>query len=174
MDKIIYTEAQIESSINRQVSILEERHAQYDMGCLTIIGILNGSFLYMSEIVKRLRFKTTIDFMKVKSYKGQEKGETRFTLLPDIRKGGDLLILDDILDSGATIQAAIDYLQYSEPYSITMMTMLHKVGAPQAMESYLQKHFVFADLGLPVADWVYGFGLDNDEYDRNLKSIYKV
>ncbi len=174
MKNVLYTELQIKQSIWKQAEKLNERFYQIDNNKLYVIGILNGAFMYVADMVKSLSMPNIVDFMKITSYVGQNGGSPRFSLWPKYRLGEDVIILDDMLDRGHTIIHAVEYIKTMKPRSITVMTMLHKEGMVVKMEEYFTKNNIRADLGLPTNEWVYGYGLDNNEFDRNLKTIYKL
>lgn len=173
MDKILYNELQIKSSIYQQANKLTDLFSRMDMHSLHIVSILNGGFIYTADMIRSLRVPTVIDFMKMKSYFGQEARTPEIVIGPDYRSEQNVVILDDILDRGDTIIRAIEYMRMMHPATISVMTMLHKDdGIPHRMKDYFDEHFIFYDMGLPVKGWVYGYGLDNDDFDRNLNCIY--
>lgn len=173
--KVIYNQAQIHHSIYQQAYKLNNRLDEMDLkGKVSIIGILNGAFMFTSDLVKMINVPHKLDFMKITSYQGKFAASPKFTHWPKFSQGDHVVILDDMLDSGQTIIHAIEYIKTMSPASISVLTMLHREGINHKIDEYFQQNFVYADLGLPVKEdqWVYGYGLDNSELDRNLVNLY--
>ena len=134
------------------------------------IGVLNGSFIFISDLVRNLNINCEIDFIKVSSYKGQDTTGT-VKLLKDISAditNRDVVIVEDIIDSGLTIEFLVKRLKGSSPNSISIVTLLLKPD--------------IARLGLPIdiigfeiaPDFVVGYGLDYDQDLRHLPEIYRL
>ena len=135
---------------------------------LTVIAVLNGSLVFMSDLMRRIQLPLRLDCLSVASYHGKAEtsGEVIFKQVapPDV-KGRHVLILDDILDSGHTLAAIRDKLETAHPRSIRVCVLLSK-RKQRARE-------VDADyLGFEIEDeFVVGYGLDYDERYRNLPCI---
>ncbi|MED5256964.1 MAG: hypoxanthine phosphoribosyltransferase [Candidatus Neomarinimicrobiota bacterium] len=134
------------------------------------IGVLNGSFIFISDLVRNLNINCEIDFIKVSSYKGQDTTGT-VRLLKDISAditNRDVVIVEDIIDSGLTIEFLVKRLKGASPKSISIVTLLLKPD--------------IARLGLPIdiigfeiaPDFVVGYGLDYDQDLRHLPEIYRL
>ncbi|MBS01046.1 MAG: hypoxanthine phosphoribosyltransferase [Candidatus Marinimicrobia bacterium] len=134
------------------------------------IGVLNGSFIFISDLVRNLNINCEIDFIKVSSYKGQDTTGT-VKLLKDISAditNRDVVIVEDIIDSGLTIEFLVKRLKGASPKSISIVTLLLKPD--------------IARLGLPIdiigfeiaPDFVVGYGLDYDQDLRHLPEIYRL
>ena len=134
------------------------------------LGILNGSFLFAAELFKRLNFPCQISFLKLASYQGHSstgKVKRLIGINEDI-KDRTVVILEDIIDTGITMEHIKKQLLGYEPKDIKIATMLFK---PQAY----QKDFTIDYIGLIIPnEFIVGFGLDYDGYGRNLKHIYKI
>jgi hypoxanthine phosphoribosyltransferase len=135
---------------------------------LTVIAVLNGSFVFMSDLMRRIQLPLRLDCLSVASYHGKAEtsGEVIFKQVapPDV-KGRHVLILDDILDSGHTLAAIREKLETAHPRSIRVCVLLSK-RKQRARE-------VDADyLGFEIEDeFVVGYGLDYDGRYRNLPCI---
>ena len=135
---------------------------------LTVIAVLNGSLIFMADLLRRIPLPLKLDCLSVASYHGGTKstGEVVFrqVALPDVT-GRHILILDDILDSGHTLAAIREKLATAGPRSIRVCVLLSK-KKQRARE-------VDADyLGFEIEDeFVVGYGLDYDERYRNLPCI---
>ena len=135
---------------------------------LTVITVLNGSLVFMSDLMRRIQLPLRLDCLSVASYHGKAETSGEVILkqvaLPDV-KGRHVLILDDILDSGHTLAAIREKLETAHPRSIRVCVLLSK-RKQRARE-------VDADyLGFEIEDeFVVGYGLDYDGRYRNLPCI---
>ena len=135
---------------------------------LTVIAVLNGSLVFMADLMRRIQLPLRLDCLSVASYHGkaQTSGEVIFRQVapPDV-KDRHVLILDDILDSGHTVAAIREKLQTAEPRSIKVCVLLSKRKR--------RSREVDADyLGFEIDDeFVVGYGLDYNERYRNLPCI---
>lgn len=134
------------------------------------IGILNGAFMFAAELFKHLDITAEISFIKLASYKGTTSAGTVITAigLENIILERNIIILEDIVDTGKTLSAFLPQLQAQQPASITVATLLHK---PEATKYPIHPHYI----GFSIPDkFVVGYGLDYDGYGRNLKAIYQL
>ena len=134
------------------------------------IGVLNGSFIFISDLVRNLNINCEIDFIKVSSYKGQDTTGT-VKLLKDISAditNRDVVIVEDIIDSGITIEFLVKRLKGASPKSISIVTLLLK---PDIAKLSLPIDII----GFEIApDFVVGYGLDYDQDLRHLPEIYRL
>ena len=134
------------------------------------IGVLNGSFIFISDLVRNLNINCEIDFIKVSSYKGQDTTGT-VKLLKDISAditNRDVVIVEDIIDSGLTIEFLVKRLKGASPKSISIVTLLLK---PDIARLSLPIDII----GFEIApDFVVGYGLDYDQDYRHLPEIYRL
>ena len=134
------------------------------------IGVLNGSFIFISDLVRNLNINCEIDFIKVSSYKGQDTTGT-VKLLKDISAditNRDVVIVEDIIDSGLTIEFLVKRLKGASPKSISIVTLLLK---PDIVRLGLPIDII----GFEIApDFVVGYGLDYDQDLRHLPEIYRL
>jgi len=135
------------------------------------ICVLNGSFMFAAELYKQITLiHSEITFVKFASYQGaQTAGHVKqlFGLNEEI-KGRTLVILEDIVDTGITLDHMLKQLEAMEPAEIKIATLLLKPDA-------LQKEIPLDYIGMEIPnDFVVGFGLDYDGQGRNLKDLYRV
>jgi len=134
------------------------------------LGILNGAFLFAAELLKRVDFPCTISFLKLASYQGTTstgKVKRLIGINEDI-KDKTVIILEDIIDSGLTIQQIKKQLIGYEPKNIIVTTLFFK---PDAYKTGDKIDYI----GMEIPnDFIVGFGLDYDGYGRNLTSVYKL
>lgn len=134
------------------------------------VAVLNGSFIFAADLMKQIDFPCEIQFVKVSSYHGtQSSGKVQQVLgLSQPVKGRKLVIIEDIIDSGLTIDFLRKELEKLEPASIHICSLLLK---PEALKVQLEVHYV----GFEVENqFLVGYGLDYDGYGRNLKHLYQA
>ena len=134
------------------------------------IAILNGSFMFASDLFKQLTISADICFIKLASYKGMKssgKVVTSIGLEEDIF-GKDIIITEDIVDTGKTLHKFLPKLLHQQPNSLKIATLLHKA---EATEYTLTLDYV----GFTIPNkFVVGYGLDYDGLGRNYKEIYQL
>ena len=158
-----------EPAINRRLDELAQQISNdYRVRELTVIAVLTGSLMFMADLLRRIPLPVKLDCLSVASYHGkaQTSGEVIFkhVALPDV-PGRDVLILDDILDSGHTLAAIRDKLEAANPRSIRVCVLLskRKQRARDVEPDYV---------GFEIEDeFVVGYGLDFMERYRNLPYI---
>lgn len=135
------------------------------------IGVLNGSFLFMADLMKEITIPCEVEFVKVASYRGTNSSGTVKEILgiPDHLKDRDIIIVEDIIDSGITMKYIVDKVSAQDPASVAVCSLLFK---PAALKQELQG---LTYIGFEIAnDFVVGYGLDYDGVGRNLNHIYKA
>lgn len=134
------------------------------------IAILNGSFMFASDLFKQLTVDADICFIKLASYKGmQSSGKVITTIgLDDDLFGKDVIIVEDIVDTGKTLHNFLPRLEHQQPQSLKIATLLHK---SEATEFPLQLDYIGFDI---PNKFVVGYGLDYDGLGRNYKEIYQL
>ena len=140
-----------------------------------MVGLLNGAFMFYSELVKHMSIDVECDFMRVKSYVNKKQGDIQITKdLETAIKGKHVYIIDDILDSGNTMAKVIEYLQIKWPKTINVVTLLKRKNTPFKLKNYdVEGTEAF---GFEIDDeWVVGHGMDNDKgFCRNYQSIFAI
>lgn len=135
-----------------------------------MICVLNGSFMFASDLMKEIPFNCEISFVKLSSYSGTEttgKVKELIGLNEDI-KGRHVVILEDIVDSGTTIVNIVGQLKKLGAADVKVATMLFK------REAYT-KDMELDYVGIEIPnDFIVGYGLDYNGYGRNLRNIYSV
>lgn len=134
------------------------------------IAILNGSFIFAADLIREIHIPSEISFIKLSSYSNfQSTGKIRelIGLEKNIFKR-EIVLIDDIIDSGNTMAWLIDHLKELGPASIELVSLLIK---PEAMTNKLKPGYT----GFEISNkFVIGYGLDYDGYGRNLKDIYQL
>jgi hypoxanthine phosphoribosyltransferase len=161
-----------EADIQKRVTELAEKiSADYaDNGDVVLIGVLKGAFIFLADLSRQLTVPRTIEFIAVSSYgSGSESGAVR--LVMDVRgsiEGRHVLIIEDIVDTGHTLNYLIGMLKSHGPASIRTCTLLHKA---ERAEVDVEIDYV----GFRIGDeWVVGYGLDYAEKNRTLPYIGNV
>ncbi|HRI25074.1 MAG TPA: hypoxanthine phosphoribosyltransferase [Ferruginibacter sp.] len=134
------------------------------------IAILNGSFMFASDLFKELTVDAEICFIKLASYKGTKSTGNVITSigLDESLKGRHVIIVEDIVDTGKTLYEFLPQLTNQQPASLKIAALLHK---PEALAHPLTIDY----LGFTVQNkFLLGYGLDYDGHGRNLKEIYQL
>lgn len=134
------------------------------------IAILNGSFMFAADIMRYISVKNTISFVKVASYEGMSSSGTvkKIIGLMDALENRHVIILEDIIDTGNTLDKLLPTLQAEKPASLSLCTFLFK---PQAFKA--QFNIKYIGKSIPPK-FIVGYGLDYDGYGRNLPEIYQI
>ncbi len=156
----------------RIAEIGAEISRDYDGMDLHLICILRGGILFLSDLVRHIEIPVTIDFMAVSSYgkaNRQTTGQVRITYdLKDDISNRNVMLVEDIVDSGYTIRSVLELLETRHPKSLKVCTLLDK---PERREVEVPIHYC----GFKIPNkFVFGYGLDIDEYFRNLPFIASV
>jgi hypoxanthine phosphoribosyltransferase len=159
-----------EEVLKKIASMAEQMKGQLAEKKPLFLGILNGSFMFASDLFKSLDFDCTISFLKLASYSGTSstgKIKRLIGLNEDI-KNRTVVIIEDIVDSGITLDQIIKQLRGYEPAEIKICTLLFKPNAYKM--GYKIDYCAFE---IPN-DFIVGYGLDYNGYGRNYKDIYKI
>lgn len=157
----------IEFAINKMAMAINSDFENKNPLC---VSILNGSFMFASDILKKFTFPLQLEFLKLSSYSGMQQGKVVKQLIgmPTPEKNRNILILEDIIDSGNTLENIITALQEFEPREIKIATLFFKPGC-------YRKNYPIDYIGMEIGnEFIVGYGLDYDGYGRNLKDIYVV
>ncbi|SMO39541.1 hypoxanthine phosphoribosyltransferase [Solitalea koreensis] len=155
---------------NRINAMAEELSDEYRNKTPLFISMLNGAFWFTADLLKQFNGDCEISFVKFKSYSGMESsGEISQSIGLDTDiNGRDIIILEDIIDTGKTLAVFLEVLKKYAPASVKIVTLLLK---PDAL-----LHDIKADyIGFEIpSDFIVGYGLDYDGLGRNYRDIYVV
>ncbi len=132
------------------------------------MGILNGAFMFASDLLKKIDLNCRITFLKLASYEGTSStgNVKRLIGINEDIKGHTVVIIEDIVDTGITLEHIVKQLKGYEPKEIKVATMFFK---PDAYKGNITIDYV----GMEIPnDFIVGYGLDYDGYGRNLKNLY--
>lgn len=134
------------------------------------LAILNGSFMFAADLFKYLDISCAISFVKLASYKGTTSTGTVVSLigLDESLKNRDVIVLEDIVDTGKTLSNLLPSIEEHSPASLRVMTLLNK---PDARTHQVQVDYVGFDI---PNKFIVGYGLDYDGLARNLRDIYQL
>ncbi|MBI4063864.1 MAG: hypoxanthine phosphoribosyltransferase [Elusimicrobia bacterium] len=162
--QILYSEDQI---AKRVAALAKEINKDHQGRHLVIVGILKGSFMFMGDLVRHLQVPCEVDFLSVSSYAGEVSTgivKLNFDIATDIR-GCDVLLIDDIVDTGFSLAFARKHLLAKEPRSLQVAVLLDK---PQRRKIFVPVKYT----GFMVPDrFVVGYGLDYNGRFRELPYI---
>lgn len=164
IEKICVSKEQIEEMIQKISAQINE---DYKGKKPLFIGLLKGCNPFMIDLIKHIDLYCTLDYMDVSSYKGTKSSGTvtiRHDLETDVQ-GKDVIVVDDILDTGRTLQAVYELLLSRKANSVKLCVLLDK---PEGRKINIQADYVG---GLVPNEFVVGYGLDYNEYYRNLPYI---
>ena len=170
MQRVISAE-KIQERISELGKILSEKFTGKQP---VVIGVLSGSSIFHSDLVRAMNIPVEVDFVRVSSYHGTEssgKVKSALGIKSDI-KGRHIIMVEDIVDTGRTMDFLITHFKAYQPTSITIVSLLSK--PTKLLPEY--KNTVFVDyVGFEISpDFVVGFGLDYEGYFRNFSDIKKV
>ena len=143
-------------------------NSEYKGKRVLFLGVMNGAFLFAADLFKSIDLECEISFIRVSSYSGTEStGAMKNVLgLNSNIEGRDVIIIEDIVDTGDTMKYLMHELNSKNPASLKLATMVFK---PAALKHPLKPDYV----GFEVPpDFLVGYGLDYDQLGRNLNDIY--
>jgi len=166
--KILIDKEQIATAVTR---IAFEITSDYQGKHPILICVLKGSFIFMADLVRQLKLDIETDFVQIASYYSDKKSSGNITLIHDIRKtitGRDVLIIEDIVDTGLSISFLLAHLKKKKPASLKLCTLTEK---PSRRQIYVPIDY----LGFTLPNnFVVGYGLDLNEKYRYLPDIYSL
>jgi hypoxanthine phosphoribosyltransferase len=166
VDEILFTEKQLKTRI---AELGAEISQDYEGQELLLVCILRGGILFLSDLMRQISVPHTIDFMAVTSYgvgARSTTGQARISLdLITNIQGKNVILVEDIVDSGYTIKAVLELLSSRKPKSLKVCVLLNKA---ERRETPVPIHYC----GFVIPDkFIFGYGLDLDEYYRNLPFV---
>lgn len=146
-------------------------NVDYEDKCPIFIGVLNGSFLFMADLLKEIDIACEVGFIRVASYHGTEStGQIKEAFgLPEDLNGRDVILVEDIVDTGLTLQYILEKVNAQKPASVRVCSLLFK---PAALLQPIEE-LTYVGFEIPN-EFVVGYGLDYDGLGRNLKDIYRA
>ena len=158
--------------INKRTRLIGiQLNVDYEDRCPIIIGVLNGSFLFMADLLKEIEGSCEVAFMRVSSYRGTDStGVIKEALgLPDNLHDRDILIVEDIVDTGITLKYILEKVYLQKPASVKVCSLLYKPAA--LLQSIPELEYIGFEI---PNEFVVGYGLDYNGLGRNLKDVYRA
>lgn len=157
--------------INKRTRLLGiQLNLDYENRCPVFIGVLNGSFLFMADLLKEMEIPCEVGFIRVSSYIGTESTGTLKEAfgMPENLHNRDVILVEDIVDSGLTLKYILEKVYLQNPASVRVCSLLFKPAALLAPIKELE----YIGFEIPN-EFVVGYGLDYNGLGRNLKDIYR-
>lgn len=163
--QILFTKDEIEATVKR---LAAEIRQDYQDKHPLLIGVLKGSFVFLADLIRLLDFPLEVEFIRLSSYGRGRQSLGRVRVVQGLRseiRGRDVLVVEDIVDTGLTTSFLLDYLRMKKPASLKLCSLTDK---PSRREVPVTIDY----LGFTVPDkFLVGYGLDWDEKFRNLPDI---
>ena len=168
--KVMISAEEIHAKVLELGKQINDHYANSDKE-LVLIGLLRGSVIFMADLCRAITKPHELDFMTVSSYGGGTTSSRDVKILKDLDgqiRGKDVLVVEDIIDSGNTLSKVMEILETREPNSIQLCTLVSK---PSRREVELEVKF----LGFEVEDkFIVGYGLDYDQKYRHIPFIGEI
>lgn len=167
--EIMISEAQISARVGEMAAEIEAHFAGTEK--LVLVGLLRGSFIFIADLARRLTLPVEIDFIEASSYGSGMSSSREVRILKDLRapiEGLDVLVVEDIVDTGFTLSAVMELLAARHPARLEICALLDK---PARREVEMRARFT----GFEIPDeFVVGYGIDYAQRNRNLPYIGRV
>ncbi|GJC32019.1 hypoxanthine phosphoribosyltransferase [Acinetobacter sp. KAM398] len=168
--QVLISAEEIQTKVQELGQKINAHYANSDKE-LVLIGLLRGSVLFMADLCRTIHKPHELDFMTVSSYGGGTVSSRDVKILKDLDgeiRGKDVLVVEDIIDSGNTLNKVMEILQTREPNSIELCTLISK---PSRREIELEVKF----MGFEIEDrFIVGYGLDYDQKYRHIPFIGEI
>ena len=138
---------------------------------LVVVGLLRGSFIFIADLVRELDLPVEVDFLEASSYGNAMESSREVRILKDLRgeiAGRDVLVVEDIVDTGFTLSHVVRLLKSREPARLEVCALLDKPARREAVVDAKWTGFTIPD------EFVVGYGIDYAQFNRNLPFIGKV
>lgn len=164
--KIIYDKKQIENFLDKVVSEIEDDIRQNNKQNILLVGILKACMFFIPDVSKRMETSHEITFIGASSQDNNSPSDLFFNFIPKINSYQNIYLLDTVIDSGKTIFETKKLLLAQQPTSIKTVCLINKIPN--------RKYFIIPDIYgtlLTMPDYLVGYGLDNNQKERNLTFI---
>jgi hypoxanthine phosphoribosyltransferase len=165
--RVLIPAEEIDKAVTRVAEQLNER---YEGRTPIFLGVLSGSFLFLADLVRKVNFENQLAFVKISSYNGTEStGNVKQLIGVDFDiEGRDIIIVEDIVETGHSMNYLLDYLGKKTPASISICTLFFKP------EKFLYEYNIDYTALSIGNEFIVGYGLDYNQLGRNLKDIYVI
>ncbi len=166
--KILISHDEIAKAINR---LAREIMTDYQGKQPLLISVLKGSFMFTADLIRHLDLPLELDFVRLSSYGAARDSSGKVSIIQAVTtpiKGRDVLVVEDIVDTGITVSFLLDYLIRKKPFSLKLCTLTDKPSRRKVPVLIHYRGFTLPD------KFIVGYGLDFDEQFRNLPHIYTL
>jgi hypoxanthine phosphoribosyltransferase len=166
--KILISRDEIAKAVDR---LAHEIRRDYQGKQPLLIGILKGSFVFMADLIRQLDLPLELDFVRLSSYGAARQSSGKVRVVQGVKtpvKGRDVLVIEDIVDTGITISFLLDYLKKKKPASLKLCVLTDKPSRRKVPVPINYRGFTVPN------KFIAGYGLDFDERFRNLPHIYAL
>ena len=165
--RVLIPAEEIDKAVTRVAEQLDER---YKGRTPIFLGVLSGSFLFLADLVRKVNFDSQMAFVKISSYSGTEStgNVTQQFGVDFVIEGRDIIIVEDIVETGHSMTYLLNYLKEKRPASISICTLFFK---PEKFLYEYKIDYTALSIG---NEFIVGYGLDYNQLGRNLKDIYVI
>jgi hypoxanthine phosphoribosyltransferase len=165
LERVLFTPEEVQARIDELAAQVDRDYAGKDV---LLVGVLNGAVMIMADLSRALSVHCRMDWMAISSYGSGTKSSGVVRILKDLSTdiaGMDVLVVEDIVDTGLTLSYLISNLRSRNPASLEVLTAFRK---PEALKMPVEVKYVGFDI---PSEFVVGYGLDYDQHYRNLKGV---
>jgi hypoxanthine phosphoribosyltransferase len=164
--ELFITAKEIDKHVKKLAKTIEE---DYKGKTPVFLVVLNGAFIFAADLVRQYPGNCKLSFMRLSSYEGtKSSGQIKKHIEAENLRGQDVIITEDIVDTGNSLEFILDYLEKQNVKSKSIVSMFHKPDA-------YKKPYPIDYIGMNIPDkFILGYGLDYDGYGRNLPDIYQL
>jgi hypoxanthine phosphoribosyltransferase len=166
--KILISRDEIAEAVNRLAREIERDYRDKQP---LLIGVLKGSFMFMADLIRQLDLPLELDFVRLSSYDTARESSGKVKVVREMKmpvKGRDMLVVEDIVDTGITISFLLDYLKSKQPASLKICTLTDKPSRRRVPVPIDYSGFTVPNR------FIVGYGLDLNQRFRNLPDIYTL
>ncbi len=164
--EILISEAEITARVNKLAELISIEYKNTKQ--LVVIGLLRGSFIFISDLVRRLNLPVEVDFITVSSYGNNTESTRQVRIIKDLQtpiNSRDVLVVEDIIDTGHTLSQVLKILNTRQPQSLSVCALLNKPSRREIDVNVKWTGFDIPD------EFVIGYGIDFAQHGRNLPHI---
>jgi len=166
--KILISHAEIAKAVGRLACEIER---DYQDKQPLLIGVLKGSFVFMADLIRQLDLPLELDFIRLSSYSAARESSGKVRVVQGVKtpiKGRNVLVIEDIVDTGITLSFLLDYLKKKRPASLKLCTLTDKPSRRRVPVPIDYRGFTVPN------KFIVGYGMDCDQRFRNLPDIYAL
>ena len=166
--KLLFSKKEIAQTVTR---LAQEISTDYADTKLVLIGVLKGAFVFLADLIRHLTIPAEIDFIRIASYGSQKESSGEIIVTKDVEttlEGKDVLVIEDIVDTGLSLQFLVDHLRAHKPASLKVCALVDKKARREIEVQVDYTGFVMTD------GFIVGYGIDFNEQYRAMPEIFVV